>query len=91
MLPKCLILDLESGTDYIEAYSIKATTYQELFAIAKELQENPGEFDYVAIDTITALEDIALPYANQLYRNTPMGVNFDPKTSVLKLPNGAGY
>ena len=91
LLPKCLIIDLESGTDYVEAYSLKANTYQELFMIAKELKDNPGQFDYVAIDTITALEDVCLPYANKLYRETPMGVNFDPNANILKLPNGAGY
>lgn len=91
MLPKCLIIDLEDGTDYVEAFALKASTYQDLFLIAKELKENPGQFDYVALDTITALEDICLPYANKLYRETPMGVNFDPNGNILKLPNGAGY
>ncbi len=91
MLPKCLIIDLEDGTDYVEAFALKASTYQDLFLIAKELKENPGQFDYVALDTITALEDICLPYANKLYRETPMGVNFDPNSNILKLPNGAGY
>lgn len=71
LLPKCLIVDLEDGTDYVESFSVKANTYQDLFLIAKELKDNPGEFDYVAIDTITALEDIAIPYATKLYRDTP--------------------
>lgn len=91
MLPKCLIVDMENGTDYVSAYAVKAKTHQDLFLIAKELKQNPGQFDFIALDTITALEDIALPYANTIYRNTPMGVNWDPNTSVLKLPNGAGY
>lgn len=91
LLPKCLIVDLESGSDYVEAFSIKANNYQELFLIAKELKNNPGKFDFVALDTITALEDIALPYANKLYRDTTMGINWDPNVSVLKLPNGSGY
>lgn len=90
MLPKLLIVDMEDGTDYIESYAVKATTYQQLFEIAKALKESPGQFDFVALDTITALEDIVLPYANKLYRETPMGVNFDPNANVLKLPNGAG-
>ena len=90
-LPKCLIIDLEDGTDYVESFSIKANNYKELFQIAQELKSNPGQFDFVAIDTITALEDIVLPYANKLYRETPMGINFDPQANILKLPNGAGY
>lgn len=90
-LPKCLIVDLEDGTDYVEAFTVKAKTYIELFNIAKELKETPGQFDFVVLDTVTALEDLALPYANKLYRESPMGVNWDPNTSVIKLPNGAGY
>lgn len=91
MLPKCLIIDLEDGTRYVDSYNIKAKNHKELFMIAKELGQNPGQFDYVALDTITALEDIALPYANQLYRDTTMGKNWDPNESVLKLAQGAGY
>ena len=90
-LPKCLIIDLENGTDYVEAFSMKASNYGELFQIAQELKKNPGQFDFVALDTITALEDMVLPYANKLYRETPMGINFDPSANILKLPNGAGY
>jgi len=90
-LPKCLIVDLEKGSTYVEAYKVKASNYVELFEIAKALRANPGQYNFVALDTVTALEDIALPYANKLYRNTPMGVNFDPKENILKLPNGAGY
>ena len=90
-LPKCLIIDLENGTDYVESFSIKANNYGQLFQIAQELKKNPGQFDFVAIDTITALGYIVLPYANKLYRETPMGINFDPQSHILKLPNGAGY
>ena len=90
-LPRALHIDLEDGTDYIEAYTMKATSYVELYEIAKLLRQNPGQFDFVILDTITALEDLVLPYANKLYRETPMGVNFDPNANILKLPNGAGY
>lgn len=90
-LPRCLIVDMEDGTDYVEALSIKAKTYVDLFNIAKELKANPGQFEFVALDTVTALEEMALPYANKLYRETSMGVNFDPNENILKLPNGAGY
>ena len=58
---------------------------------AKELKETPDQFEFIAFDTTTALEDIALPYANKLYRDTVMGKNFDEGENVLKLPNGAGY
>ena len=70
---------------------MKISNYKQLFALAKELKETPGQFDFIAFDTTTALEDIALPYANKLYRDTVMGKNFDENENVLKLPNGAGY
>lgn len=91
MLPKCLIVDFEDGTDYVESYAVKISNYKQLFALAKELKETPGQFEFIAFDTTTALEDIALPYANKLYRDTVMGKNFDEGENVLKLPNGAGY
>ena len=90
-LPKTLLIDLEEGSDYVQAFTVKAKTYKELFAIAKELKENPGQFDFVVLDTITALEEIALPYANLLYRQTTLGKNWDENESVLKVPMGAGY
>ena len=30
MLPKALIIDLEDGTDYVEAFTVKAKSYVEL-------------------------------------------------------------
>lgn len=90
-LPNALHIDLENGTDYVEAMKIKANTYIELYEIATELKNNPDQFNFVILDTVTALEDIALPYANILYRKTPMGKNFSEKENVLTLPNGAGH
>lgn len=90
-LPRALHIDLEDGTDYVEAFKAKASTVKDLFEIATALKENPGQFDFVILDTITALEDVVLPYANKLYRDTPMGKNYDPNDNILKLANGAGY
>lgn len=90
-LPRALHVDLEDGTDYVEAFSAKADSYVKLYEIAKALKDSPGQFDFLILDTITALEDLVLPYANKLYRETSMGVNFDPNANILKLPNGAGY
>lgn len=89
-LPDCLIVDLENGTDYIEGYTVKANSIQDLNKIAKALKDEEHHFKFVALDTVTALEEMSLPLAKKLYMDTPMGKNFDGD-NVLKLPNGAGH
>lgn len=95
-LENCLILDLESGSDYVDAIKLKATSLDEIKAIGKAIKDAGNPYDYVAIDTITALEEMCLPYAEELYTRTPMGKGWPTEGkakygSILNLPNGAGY
>jgi hypothetical protein len=95
-LENCLILDLESGSDYVAAIKMKATSFDEIKAIGKAIKDAGNPYDYIAIDTITALEDMCLPYAEELYTRTPMGKSWPTEGkakygSILNLPNGAGY
>jgi len=85
-----LILDLENGTDYVEAMKVKISNLQELLDAGKAIKEAGRPYDYVTIDTVTALEEMIQPLAIKLFKNTPMGKNFDGDT-VINLPNGAGY
>ena len=85
-----LILDLENGTDYVEAMKVKIGNLQELLDAGKAIKEAGKPYDYVTIDTVTALEEMIMPLAIKLYKQTPMGKNFDGDT-VINLPNGAGY
>jgi hypothetical protein len=85
-----LILDLENGAEYVEALKIKITNLQELLDAGKAIKEAGKPYDYVTVDTVTALEEMIMPLAIKLYRQTPMGKNFDGDT-VVTLPNGAGY
>ncbi len=103
-LDDCLILDLEEGTSFVDAMKIdvlKEARDNKIAAIAylkkvintiKEANEEKGGYvyKYIAIDTVTALEDVVLPLAKKLYQNTPMGRNF-VGDDVTTLPNGAGY
>lgn len=96
-LPNALIIDLEEGSDFIDAMKIKAYSVDDLRDISKAIKaENaklgPGKFayDYIVIDTVTALEEMVKPLALDLYKKTPMGKSFTG-TNVLTLPNGAGY
>lgn len=85
-----LIIDLEQGADYVEAMKVKANNLQELKEIGKAIKEANYPYEYVTIDTVTALEDMVMPLAINLYKQTPMGKNYSGD-SILTLPNGAGY
>ena len=85
-----LIIDLENGADYVEALKIKITNLQELLEAGKAIKDAGKPYKYVTIDTVTALEDMVMPLAIKLYRQTSMGKNYDGD-NVLSLPNGAGY
>lgn len=91
-----LILDLEDGTDYVDAMKIKASSIKEVFEIGKAVMAAGNPYRYVTIDTGTALEDMCIPYAEVLYSKSPMGKNWftegkEKYGSILNMANGAGY
>jgi hypothetical protein len=89
-LEKNLIIDLENGSDFVDALKVKVSSLQELLDTGKAIKAAGNPYEFVTIDTVTALEDMIMPLAIKLYRQTPMGKNFDGDT-VTTLPNGAGY
>lgn len=90
-LPDCLLVELEpNGADFVDAMTVQASSVQELAEIGKAIKKEGYPYKYVAIDTITKLEEIILPYAATLYKGTPMGSNWTG-SDVRKLPNGSGY
>ena len=93
-LDNCLILDLEDGSDMVDALKVKANNLKELQAIGAAIMKEGRPYKYIAVDTISKLEEWCEGYAKQIYMRTPMGKNFEknnPGASVLSLPNGAGY
>jgi|TARA_R110000744_G_scaffold46917_3_gene103578 hypothetical protein len=93
-LDNCLIIDLEDGSDMLEALKVKAHNLTELSAIGKAIHAEGKPYKYVAIDTISKLEEWCEEEAKQIYMMTPMGKTFEqknPGASVLSLPNGGGY
>jgi len=95
-LPNCLILDLENGTDYLSALKLKAEDASGIKLIIDTVIAAGNPYDYIAVDTISALEEILLPYAEQLYANSPEGktwyeVGRAKYGSLLNMPNGSGY
>ena len=95
-LKDCLILDFENGTDYIEAMKLKVKNIDELKAIGKAIKDANHPYRYIAIDTVTALEEFCIAYAEDLYSKSSMGKNWftegKPKYgSIINMPQGAGY
>lgn len=95
-LKDCLILDFENGTDYVEAMKLKVKNVDELKAIGKAIKEANHPYRYIAIDTVTALEEFCIAYAEDLYSKSSMGKNWftegKPKYgTIINMPQGAGY
>jgi hypothetical protein len=89
-LPDALIIDLERGTDFLDAMKVQVADLAELRKVGEAIIAAGKPYKYVVVDTITKLEEMCLPLALSMYRKTPMGKNFDG-SNVLTLPNGAGY
>ena len=93
-LDNCLIIDLEDGSDMVDALKVKVNNLGMLATIGKEIIQENRPYKYVAIDTISKLEEWCEVEGKRIYMKTPMGKNFEqknPGASVLSLPNGAGY
>lgn len=94
-----LIIDLEGGSQYMDALAIQARTYEDLANIANALRttiKETGKFPYkrITIDSGSVLEDIAKEYALRLYQRTPAAKRKDGSLfsdPILTLPNGGGY
>jgi len=95
-LDNCLIIDLEDGSDYVDALKIKAHTVADIVTIGNMIIKAEKPYKYIALDTITALETICIPYAEELYSKSLMGKKWFTEGkqqygNILNMPNGAGY
>lgn len=89
-LDNCLLLDLENGSDFVDALKLKVNSLKDLYEIGEEIKKQGKPYKRIAIDTISALENWCEDSAKKLYMETPIGKNFKGK-SVLELANGGGY
>nr|UVY62911.1 MAG: AAA domain protein [Bacteriophage sp.] len=90
-----LIIDLEGGSEFLEALAVQARSVKDLGEIANAIREeikSTGKkpYKYITLDNASRLEEICLSYAATLYRQTPMGKNYSGN-DVRTLPNGSGY
>lgn len=85
-----LLVDIEDGSDFVSGLKIKANSIDDLLKIKKAVEEAGKPYEYITLDSGTALEELCLPLAAKLYRQTPMGKKWTGD-DVRTLPNGAGY
>ena len=90
-----LIVDLEGGSEFLEALAVQARSVKDLGDIANAIREeikSTGKkpYKYITLDNASRLEEMCLSYAATLYRQTPMGKNYQGN-DVRTLPNGSGY
>lgn len=90
-----LIVDLEGGSEFLEALAVQARSVKDLGDIANAIREeikSTGKkpYKYITLDNASRLEEICLSYAATLYCQTPMGKNYSGN-DVRTLPNGSGY
>lgn len=95
-LPGCLCVDLEGGGyDYIDACKVSVKSMADIkelmAALTAEIKET-GKYPYkfIALDTLTVLEELVKPMALANYKATPAGSKFTGN-NVLDAPMGAGY
>ena len=58
--------------------------------LKKAIADGKVSYDYIAVDTMTDLEEIAKEYGLLKYKQAPMGKSFKGD-DIYTLPNGAGY
>jgi len=90
-----LIIDLEGGTNFIDALAVQARSINDLGEIASAIRAKNAEVGHsfykrITIDNATRLEDICMSYACTLYRKTELGKNWKGD-DVTTLARGAGY
>lgn len=103
-LPKCgkttvlstlennLIIDCESGTNYISALKVQVSSVKDIKEVCKAIKDANYPYKYITIDTVTALEEMVKPLALQLYKNSPTySDRFADITDVTTLPSGSGF
>lgn len=89
-----LILDFEDGYRALSVMKVQVRTAQDLFQVKKLLANKMSSlgkvpYKFITMDNATRLEEVCLPYAAYLYRQTPMGMNWkvietkDPKTGKV--------
>lgn len=104
-LENALLIDTEDGSGFVECLKInlkeecakeKINPLVAIQQIGKQLddyynQHGKYPYDYLIVDSVTAIEESARIYATILYKSTPIGKSFPGNDVVAELPQGGGY
>lgn len=104
-LPNSLLIDLESGSKFYTGMKIDIkeealkekmnpiSYYLKVAEAIKKANQDAGKkvYDFIIIDPLTVLEDMATTYATSEYKKSAIGKNFTGSNIVKELANGAGY
>ena len=88
-LDNCLIVDTENGSNYVDALKVQVNNIQDINDLCKALKAANYPYKFIALDTITMLEDVCKPLALKLYQATAAGANYTG--DIVNAPNGAGW
>lgn len=93
-----LIIDLEHGYRALDVMCVEAENVIDIFKVKSLIEQKNKEngdkpfYRFITIDNATRLEEMALYYAADLYRQTPMGASYGYKKdkigNILKDKNG---
>lgn len=89
-LPDTLIIDLEDGSNFVDAMKVQCRNLNDLSALLDQIVSERRPYKRLAIDTVTKLEEWCEIDATNRYKQSAIGKNFTGQ-SVLELPNGGGY
>lgn len=99
-LDNCLIIDTEDGSGYIEGIKFNLLKESQLKGefpskilkdLAAEIQKKEIAYDYIAIDSITELEEIARKMSLLMYKDSLIGTAYKGDDLITDLAYGAGY
>lgn len=95
-LENCLIFDLEEGTSYVEGLFVKIKSIADIKKYGEQIKKEGKPYKFIAVDTVTKLEEYSITLAEEMYSKSPMGSKWFQEGkkkygNILGLPNGAGY
>lgn len=75
----------------MDALKVKITNLKDLKETIKAIKDAGRPYEYITIDTVTALEEMTKDMALKMWQNSPQFTTKYEIKDVTQIPNGAGY